>query len=82
MRNVEGFRRIAVIGSGAIGQGITQLVAMAGYEVVLMGRNEGHLHKGKEKIAWSLDKLVEKNRCYHRSRTRKHETEMRSFRYP
>ena len=62
MRKVEGFRRIAVIGSGAIGQGITQLVAMAGYEVVLMGRNEGHLHKGKEKIAWSLDKLVEKKR--------------------
>lgn len=62
LRKVEGFRRIAVIGSGAIGQGIAQLVAMAGYEVVLVGRNEEHLHKCKEKIAWSLDKFVEKKR--------------------
>jgi len=62
LRKGEGFRKIAVIGSGAVGPGIAQLIAMAGYEVVLVGRNEEHLKKGKEKITWSLDKFVEKKR--------------------
>jgi enoyl-CoA hydratase / 3-hydroxyacyl-CoA dehydrogenase len=33
---------------------------MAGYDVVILGKNSEHLQKSKEKIRWSLEKFVEK----------------------
>ena len=55
-------KRGAVIGSGAMGHGITQLLAMAGYEVKMIDVNEEILSKAKEKIKWSLSKFAEKRR--------------------
>ncbi len=54
--------KIAVIGSGVIGHSIAQLAAMAGFQVVMIGRHEESLRKGIEKIKWSLDKFVAKSR--------------------
>jgi len=55
-------KRAAVVGSGAMGHGIAELLAMAGYDVVMVDVSDELLQKGKEKIKWSLDKFVEKKR--------------------
>jgi len=58
----EKTKKAAVIGSGAMGHGITELLAMNGYEVTMVDINDQILQKAKEKIAWSLGKFVEKRR--------------------
>ena len=58
----EKLKKVAVVGSGAMGHGIAELLAMTGYEVVMIDINDELLQKGKEKIKWSLDKFVEKKR--------------------
>jgi enoyl-CoA hydratase/3-hydroxyacyl-CoA dehydrogenase len=58
----EKIEKAAVIGSGAMGHGITELLAMNGYEVTMVDINDQILQKAKEKIAWSLNKFVEKRR--------------------
>lgn len=55
-------KKIAVIGSGVIGHSIAQLASMAGYQVVLIGHHEESLCRGMDKIKWSLNKFVEKNK--------------------
>jgi enoyl-CoA hydratase/3-hydroxyacyl-CoA dehydrogenase len=59
---LEKIKRAAVVGSGAMGHGIAELLAMAGYDVVMVDVSDELLQKGKEKIKWSLDKFVEKKR--------------------
>ncbi len=51
-----------MIGSGTMGHGIAQLLAMAGHEVFMIDINEEFLSKGVERIKWSLGKFVEKRR--------------------
>jgi enoyl-CoA hydratase/3-hydroxyacyl-CoA dehydrogenase len=58
----EKIKKAAVVGSGAMGHGIAQLLAMAGCEVALVDVSDELLQKGIEKIKWSLDKFVEKRR--------------------
>jgi len=55
-------KKAAVIGSGTMGHGIAQLLAMAGHEVFMIDINEEFLSKGVERIKWSLGKFVEKRR--------------------
>ncbi len=54
--------KITVLGSGVMGHGIAQVSAMAGYTVVLRDIEQSFLDKAMEKIKWSLNKLVEKQR--------------------
>ena len=54
--------RAAVIGAGAMGHGIAQLLAMTGLEVWLVDIDEEILSKALNQIRWSLGKLVEKSR--------------------
>jgi enoyl-CoA hydratase / 3-hydroxyacyl-CoA dehydrogenase len=54
--------RIAVLGSGIMGHGIAQVSAMSGYSVVLRDIEQSFLDKAMEKIKWSLNKLVEKEK--------------------
>jgi enoyl-CoA hydratase/3-hydroxyacyl-CoA dehydrogenase len=58
----EKIKKAAVIGSGAMGHGITELLAMNGYEVFMVDINDEILRDAKEKIKWSLGKFVEKRR--------------------
>ena len=53
---------ITVLGSGIMGHGIAQVSAMAGYNVVLRDIEQPFLDKAMEKIKWSLDKLVSKEK--------------------
>lgn len=58
----EKLKKVAVVGSGAMGHGIAELLAMAGYEVTMIDINDELLTKAIEKIKWSLNKFVEKKR--------------------
>ena len=58
----EKLKKVAIVGSGAMGHGIAELLAMTGHEVVMIDINDELLQKGKDKIKWSLDKFVEKKR--------------------
>ncbi len=60
--STEKIKKAAVVGSGAMGHGITQLLAMSGYEVTMVDINDEILAKAKEKIKWSLSKFAEKKR--------------------
>lgn len=55
-------KKITVLGSGVMGHGIAQVSAMSGYEVALRDIDQKFLDKAMEKIAWSLNKLVEKKK--------------------
>jgi enoyl-CoA hydratase/3-hydroxyacyl-CoA dehydrogenase len=55
-------KKAAVVGSGAMGHSIAELLAMNGHEVTMIDINDELLQKAKEKIKWSLDKFVEKKR--------------------
>ncbi|MEQ1564781.1 MAG: 3-hydroxybutyryl-CoA dehydrogenase [Myxococcota bacterium] len=55
-------RRIGVIGSGQMGNGIAQVAAAAGYDVVLHDVNAAALDRGLANIDKSLGRLVEKGK--------------------
>ena len=55
-------KNITILGSGIMGHGIAQVSAMAGYNVILRDIEQQFLDKAMEKIKWSLDKLVSKQK--------------------
>jgi enoyl-CoA hydratase/3-hydroxyacyl-CoA dehydrogenase len=58
----EKIKKAVVVGAGSMGHGITQILAMANYNVAMVDVSDEFLQKGMEKIRWSLDKIVEKRR--------------------
>ena len=54
--------KITVLASRIMGHGIAQVSAMAGYNVALRDIEQSFLDKAMEKIKWSLNKLVEKQK--------------------
>jgi 3-hydroxyacyl-CoA dehydrogenase len=52
--------KIAVVGTGTMGNGIAQTFAQAGHDVILKGRSETSLAKAHKAIDKSLSKMVEK----------------------
>ncbi len=59
---------ITVLGSGVMGHGIAQISAAAGYNVVLRDIEQKFLDKAMEKIAWSLDKMVSRQKITQQQR--------------
>ena len=57
-----GIDRVAVLGAGNMGHGITEVVAMAGYDVAMRDVEADLVDDGYEDIEWSLSKLAEKGR--------------------
>jgi len=55
-------KRIAVIGAGQMGNGITQVAASAGYEVLMVDIKQDFVDRGMATIQKSLSKLVLKER--------------------
>lgn len=55
-------KNITVLGSGIMGHGIAQVSAMSGYNVVLRDIEQQFLDKAIEKIKWSLEKMVSKEK--------------------
>lgn len=54
--------KIAIIGTGTMGNGIAQTFAAAGHDVLLKGRSEASLGKAHKAIEKSLLKMVEKGK--------------------
>ena len=57
-----GFGRVAVVGAGTMGNGIAQVFATAGSEVLLVDSAEAALERGLSTIEKSLARLVSKDR--------------------
>jgi 3-hydroxyacyl-CoA dehydrogenase len=55
-------KKIAVLGAGLMGHGITQVAATAGFEVNMRDIEEKFVNSGMEKIKWSLGKFAQKGR--------------------
>ena len=53
---------IAVLGAGQMGNGITQVAAVAGYQVIMVDIEQEFVDRGMAAIKQSLDKLVAKER--------------------
>jgi len=54
--------RIGVVGAGTMGNGIAQVAAAAGYDVVMMDIEDRFVERGLEAIGKSLDHMVRKER--------------------
>jgi len=59
---LEDIKNITVLGAGAMGHGIAQLCAVAGYNVVMRDIEKKFVDDGLGKIKWSLDKLASKGK--------------------
>ena len=57
-----GIERIAVLGAGQMGNGIAQVAACAGYDVVMIDIKQDYLDKGLAAIENSLSRVVKKER--------------------
>ncbi|SEH18182.1 3-hydroxyacyl-CoA dehydrogenase [Natronorubrum sediminis] len=55
----ENVQHVTVLGSGSMGHGITEIVAMAGYEVTMRDIEADIVEEGYRNIEWSLEKLEE-----------------------
>ncbi|ELZ26580.1 3-hydroxyacyl-CoA dehydrogenase [Halogeometricum pallidum JCM 14848] len=53
---------MTVLGAGNMGHGIAEVVAIAGYDVVMRDVESDLVSEGYESIEWSLEKLAEKDR--------------------
>jgi enoyl-CoA hydratase/3-hydroxyacyl-CoA dehydrogenase len=60
--HVDDIDRVTVLGAGNMGHGITEVVAMAGYDVVMRDIEQELVEDGYEDIEWSLQKLDENDR--------------------
>ncbi|MFB6095208.1 MAG: 3-hydroxyacyl-CoA dehydrogenase family protein, partial [Halodesulfurarchaeum sp.] len=58
--SVDDIQRVTVLGAGNMGHGITEVVAMAGYEVTMRDIEPELVEGGYEQIEWSLEKLLER----------------------
>jgi enoyl-CoA hydratase/3-hydroxyacyl-CoA dehydrogenase len=58
----ERIEQIGVLGSGSMGHGITEVAAMAGYDVVMRDIEQDLVEEGYDNIEWSLEKLEESDR--------------------
>lgn len=61
-RKMDKMANVTVLGSGTMGHGIAQIAAMAGFKVLLRDVEQRFLDSAMDKIKWSLNKMVEKNK--------------------
>ena len=59
MRELHSVDTIGVVGAGTMGNGIAQVAAMAGYEVVMRDIEQSYLDDGFDTIRGSLDRFVD-----------------------
>lgn len=54
--------KFGVVGAGQMGAGIAQVAALSGYDVVLRDLSDAALERGRDTIAQSLEKFVQKGK--------------------
>lgn len=60
-------KRLGVVGTGVMGEGIAQIAAQAGLNVVLFDKNEGAALKARDSLKATFDKLVSKGKISRQS---------------
>ncbi len=60
--NVDDIKRIAVVGSGTMGNGITQVCAATGYDVDMIDVKQEFLDRAIKTITKSFDRLIKKEK--------------------
>lgn len=55
-------KTVGVVGAGTMGNGIAQVCAAAGFDVVMMDVSEEILRRAVDTVAGSLDRLVKKEK--------------------
>lgn len=60
--NVDDIKRIAVVGSGTMGNGITQVCAATGYDVDIIDVKQEFLDRAIKTITKSFDRLIKKEK--------------------
>ncbi|HEY6760760.1 MAG TPA: 3-hydroxyacyl-CoA dehydrogenase NAD-binding domain-containing protein, partial [Baekduia sp.] len=55
-------KKVGIVGCGLMGHGIAQVVATAGYEVVVREVDDATLQQGLGKVQKQLDRAVEKGK--------------------
>lgn len=58
----EDIKTVAVLGAGTMGNGIAQVVAGAGFNVIMRSRKKATIESGLERIKGSLKKFVEREK--------------------
>ncbi|HET7322783.1 MAG TPA: 3-hydroxybutyryl-CoA dehydrogenase [Halococcus sp.] len=58
MRELDSIQTVGVVGAGTMGNGIAQVAATAGYDVVMRDIEEEYLERGFKSIESSLERLV------------------------
>ena len=59
MRELDSIERVGVVGAGTMGNGIAQVAATAGYDVLMRDIDEEFVERGFDAIDSSLDRLVD-----------------------
>ncbi len=59
--NKVSIQSVGVIGAGTMGNGIAQVCAIAGLDVVMVDINDAAVQRDLEQISKSLDRLVKKS---------------------
>ncbi|WP_224336539.1 3-hydroxyacyl-CoA dehydrogenase family protein [Haloprofundus halobius] len=62
MRNIDDIRTVGVVGAGTMGNGIAQVAAAAGYDVVMRDLKQEFLDRGFSAIDDSLSRFVSKEK--------------------
>ena len=62
MRGCSAMKKIMVLGAGTMGSGIAQVLAQAGYEIVMRDVETSFVEKGLAAISKRLAKMVEKGK--------------------
>jgi 3-hydroxybutyryl-CoA dehydrogenase len=62
MRTLEDVQTVGIVGAGTMGNGIAQVAATAGYDVVMRDIESEFVERGFDSIDSSLSRLVEKER--------------------
>ncbi|WP_336327012.1 3-hydroxyacyl-CoA dehydrogenase/enoyl-CoA hydratase family protein [Halovenus sp. HT40] len=57
---IDSIDTVTVLGAGSMGHGITEVVALAGYDVTMRDIEDDIVQDGYDDIEWSLEKLDEK----------------------
>lgn len=67
--NVDNIKKVSVLGSGTMGNGISQVFAQCGYEVILIDIKQEYVDKALTSIAKSLDRFVKKEKITEADKT-------------
>lgn len=62
MMTLAQIKKIGVLGAGTMGQGIAQVAALNGFQVILFDIHNASLRKAEEQIGKNLDKGIEKGK--------------------